>query len=457
MKNFLLSEVIEATGGKIKSPARIKSFTGISIDSRKIKHGELFIALKGEKFDGHAFISDSINSGARGIVYSKKRYIGKTITSSGEVVFIEVKDTLKALHDLALFYRKKFSIPLIAVTGSNGKTTVKEMIDSILSQKSKTIKNPGNFNNHIGLPLSLLPLDREHQIAIVEMGMSKPGEIKKLCKVAMPTVGVITNISLAHAENFKSIEEIAKAKAVAIINGDDQNLIKAIKNYRGKKILFGKGLVNEVRAGEIQDKGLKIDFTLHLWERKIDVCMSLIGEHNIYNALAASACSYYFGVSPEEIKKGLEAYKGIRLRMEVIKTPQGINILNDSYNANPSSMLKALEGFSKIPVSGKRILLLGDMLELGKFTLPSHREIGSIIGKGGYDFLFTVGELAKNIALSAIKEGMPKDRVKSFANSKQVIKPLKELLSCGDWLLVKGSRSVKLDEVADEISGEKKT
>jgi len=462
MKRFHLSDILEGTRGLLRSGKKAESFRGISIDSREIKSGELFIAIKGEKFDGHSFISDSLKRGAKGVIYSEKFFLDKLIKSFSKTVFIEVNDTLKALQNIAVFYRKKTSMPLIGITGSNGKTTVKEMTDKILSRKFKTIKNPGNFNNHIGLPLSLLHLDKRHQIGVFELGMSRAGEIKGLCKIAMPTVGVITNVGLAHAENFRSIKDIAKEKAeliyslpvsgVAIINGDDPNLVKAVSRFRGRKIFLGKAYENDVRADRIDERGLEIKFTLCIGKKKQRICLPVIGEHNVYNALAASACSYHFGVTQGEIKRGLESYKGVHLRLEVIKTPEGINILNDSYNANPLSMAKALDSFSKISAAGKKILLLGDMLELGKIALKCHRDIGVIVAKGNYDFLFTVGELAKTIALSSVREGMEKRKVKSFKNSKEVIAPLKDLLSRGDWILVKGSRGMKLDEIVNEIS-----
>lgn len=461
MKRFHLSDIIEGTRGLLRSGKRAESFSGISIDSRKIKSNELFIAIKGEKFDGHSFIFGSLKRGAKGVIYSEKKNVEELIESFPKSVFIEVNDTLKALQDIALFYRRKFSVPLIGITGSNGKTTVKEMADTILSRKFKTIKNPGNLNNHIGLPLSLLHLDKRHQIGVFELGMSRAGEIKALCKIAAPTVGVVTNVGLAHAKNFRGIRDIAKAKAeliyslpdsgVAIINGDDQNLVNVVRRFRGRKIFFGKGLDNDVRADEIDERGLGIDFILCIGRKRQRISLPVIGEHNVYNALAASACSYHFGVTQEEIKKGLESYKGVHLRLEVIKTQGGVNILNDSYNANPSSMTKALESFSKISAKGKKILLLGDMLELGKIALKCHTEIGAIVAKGNYDFLFTVGRLAKNIALSSVKEGMQKGKVKSFKNSEEVIKPLKKLLSRGDWIFVKGSRGMKLDEIVNEI------
>ena len=462
MKKFLLSEIVTATGGVLKSQGGDTYFKGISTDSRKIKPGELFMAIKGENFDGHTFIAKAIGSGATGIIYSKKENIKQAVLASQRVVFIEIKDAFDALHNLAIFYRKKFPIPLIGITGSNGKTTVKEMVDFILRKKFKTIKNPGNFNNHIGLPLSLLPLESKHQIAIMEMGMSRPGEIRELCRIAMPDAGIITNAGLAHAENFKSIKEIAKCKAelvyslppggVAIVNGDDPNLVDAVKNYRGRKMFFGKEAGNEIKAEKIESKGLGINFMMLVGGEKIGVRLHTIGEHNVYNALAASACSYYFGVSPGEIKKGLESYKGIHLRMELIKTQRGINILNDSYNANPSSMSTALDAFEKIRVSGRKILLLGDMLELGKFAKTSHRGIGSIVGKGQYDLLLTAGPLAKEIAMESVKKGMPWDRVRSFSSTDKILKILKEELIPGDWLLVKGSRGMKLDEIVNEIT-----
>ncbi len=461
MKRFHLSEIIEGTKGLVRYGKRDESFSGISIDSRKIKKGELFIAIKGDKFDGHSFISGSLKRGARGVIYSEKIKTERLIKAFPKSVFVEVDDTLKALQNIARFYRRKFSVPLIGITGSNGKTTVKEMADTIMSRRFRTIKNPGNLNNHIGLPLSLLNLDKRHEIGIFELGMSRAGEIKELCKIAVPTAGIVTNAGLAHAENFKSIRDIAKAKAeliyslprsgVAIINGDDKNLVNAVRRFKGRKIFFGKGTDNDVRAEEIDEKGLEIDFTLCIGKKRQRISLPVIGEHNVYNALAASACSYHFGVTREGIKKGLESYRGVHLRLEIIKTPEGINILNDSYNANPPSMTKALDSFSKISAKGKKILLLGDMLELGRIAMRCHREIGVIVAKGNYDFLFTVGKFAKNIAISSVKEGMQKEKVKSFKSPKEVINPLRKLLSRGDWILVKGSRGMKLDEIVNEI------
>ncbi len=426
--------------------------SGISIDSRTIKNNELFFALKGEKFDGHSFVEDVLNKGAYGAVI-EKNYANK-ISERFEVCrLLLVDDTLKTLQELAMIHRKNFEIPVIAITGTNGKTTTKEMTYSVLSQKYNALKNYGNLNNQIGVPLTLLNINKDHQIAIIEMGASCSGEIKLLCELSIPEYGIITNVNKAHLQFFGTIEKVAEAKAellesigkrgIGILNGDDALLMK-YKHYAEKVLLFG---LNEkfdtfAKITDIDQYGC-CQFILN---DKITINLKIPGNVNIYNALAASTVGLLMGISYNEIKNSLENFSAGYQRLEIIQN-KGITIINDSYNANPESMkmaIQVLKNFKK-GQNIKRIAVLGDMLELGDFSEDEHKKLGEFIFNSKIDALFTFGTYAECISNQAKSLGM--ENSEHFKTKENITVKLYNFTSPNDVILLKGSRGMKMEEV----------
>jgi len=409
---FQLEDIIKAVpNGKIIG--RRKSFKNISTDTRSLKRGDLYIPLTGKRFDGRKFISEALKKGA---------------------AVLEVKNGLKALQDLAAYHRSKFDIPIIGVTGSVGKTTTKDMIAAILSREMPCLKNEENINNEIGVPLTLLKLTKKHKVAVIEMAMQGLGEIELLAKIAQPTISVVTNIGESHLEFLKTKRNVAKAKAeifkyqtkdgYAVINADDEffaALRSNIKCQRSNVCTFGI-----IEKAKITPKELK------------RIKLPVPGEHNIYNALAAIAVAKILKLKKSSIKKGLESFRPSSKRWDVINRPDGVKIINDTYNANPQSMTAALKVLAWL--SGRKIAVLGDMFELGKRTKPAHQKIGQLSRKLGVDILMSIGNLSK-----------PMMADHHFAGKPAAIKKLKQLIKPGDRILVKASRGMKLEDIVEAI------
>ena len=374
----------------------------------------------------------------------------------GNMVVISVPDTKKTLGDLASWYKAKFEIPTVAITGTNGKTTTKEMTAEVLSAKFKVVKSPQSFNNRIGVPLTLFRLNSNSGAVVVELGMSQPGEIATLAGMAKPDVGVITNIGPAHLESMLSLEEIAKAKfelsdnmaspKTLVLNADDPVLEKRIRERKSDEriVSFGIDKQADFRADQIKLRpdGL-ISFRLN---RGQTVNLLLLGRHNVYNALAALAVADLVKVEQTKAIERLERYTPSDLRMELVVI-RDITVINDSYNANPVSMQRALETLKEMKASGRRVAVLADMLELGKKSVDFHRQVGSKAAELGIDLLLTVGQLARHIAQGAMQAGMDADCVRTFENSQQVSHYLLQNLRAGDVVLVKGSRKMKTEEI----------
>ncbi len=445
MQSLKIGDIITATGGDIIARAK-DSFAGISIDSRTVKEGELFIALKGSRFDGHAFLQEALRKGSGAIVQSDEaRYIAdKTI--------IAVKDTLKALQDIAHHMRVTMKIPVVAITGSNGKTTTKELIASILGARYKILKNTGNLNNHIGLPLSLTRISQDDEIAVLEMGASGPGEIRVLCNIASPDYGVITNIGYAHLEGFKDIETVRKTKLelldavkVAVMNADDLFLMEGVNNsgFRGSIVRYGIKNPAEIFADNIQlyEKGSKC--TLHLPEgESIEVNPKISGMFNIYNILAAASLGHLFNIEAESIQYAIDSFEGVPMRLE-IKDYNGIKVISDVYNANPISMEEALKELQRVK-KGRGIAVLGDMLELGSYAEEAHKKLGKLLSQFAIEVLIAVGPLMTHAASEFA------GTVYMLETSQEAGKLLKEIWAKGDTVLIKGSRGMKLEKVLEE-------
>lgn len=453
-----IKDILTATNGKLIMGNDNLKFKGISIDSRNISEDFLFIPIIGERFDGHSFIESAFKSGAIAALTSKEIQVDK----NSNIALIMVDDTLKALQDIGKYFLAKANIPVVAVTGSTGKTTTKEMIYNVLSQKYNVLKNEGNFNNHIGLPLTLMNVEKEHEIVVLEMGMSNRWEIDLLCKISTPKVGVITNIGVCHIENLGSKEEIFNAKmeisnymdesSLLILNGDDNYLNKLRQeNTKFKKKFAGLDDNNDMFVSEINNLGHEgLEFIAKYDNNTYDIKLNIPGIHNVNNALLAIAVGKYYGVEPEKISTGLASFTGNKMRLNIINTDEKIKIINDCYNANPDSMNAALGVLENIKAK-RKIAILGDMLELGDYSEAAHKEVGQIVFEKNIDLLISVGQEAKNIAIGAIKSGFPKEKTFVVADNMTVINILSYIKQSGDVILVKASRGMKMEEIVQYL------
>jgi len=449
--------VLAVTKGVLMQGAAETSFTGVSTDSRSIKAGELFFALRGEHFDGHRFLAEAIQRGGTGVVVDHEI----EQPSAQAIPLMRVADTLQALGDLAHHWRKQHPIPLVAVVGSNGKTTTKEMAAAILGKKYKVMKNAGNLNNLIGLPLSLLQMNSTDGVAILEMGMNRFGEILRLTRIAEPDLGILTNIGPAHVEGLGSIEGITEAKGELlqgmgargrlIFNADDPRVVQLSKEFRGERQSFGITNRADWMATNIRIlKDGRVSFQMQGPAGKIPVSLQLLGRHQVYNALAAAAASALLGAAIDDIKEGLEGFAPPAMRMELVTLGKGIKVINDAYNANPQSMEAALLALQE-QVGGRKIAVLGDMWELGAYAEKAHRELGRSVKEYGVDFLMLLGRFAPLVAEGARKAGMDPQKIRIGKDHHAVGLHLSGILKEGDWVLIKGSRIMHMEEIIKEL------
>lgn len=465
MENCKIRELIKTVSGKIIQGDQDCLISRISIDSRTLIPGDLFFAIIGPSFDGHDFVIEAFKKGAVGVVVCKG---ASTLLQNEQIdkdkIILEVKDTLSALQDWSKHYKDKFKTFNICVTGSNGKTTTKEIIAHILSQEFSLLKTSGNYNNEIGIPLTLLQLNKSHKILVVEMGMRGLGEIKTLTNFIPPDFAVITNIGEAHIGLLGSKDNIFKAKSEllqslgkdgkAIINRDDPYFFKMLEIVKDKKVYtFGIENRSDIMARNIRmvsDKGIR--FTLEVQNDKSrEIYFPLLGRYNIYNALAAVAVAFALGIDLDLIERGLSSFKPLDLHMQLSNFYNDIKILNDSYNASPLSVKSALETLAEVAQNNRKIAILGDMLELGERTDFYHREIGKEVAKLSIDILITVGQGGKIIAQSSKEEGMAEERVFSFEKNEKInlTKKLLNLIKPGNFVLLKGSREMKMEEILE--------
>lgn len=454
MQSMTISDIKNAVKGTLynNSNEHNNNIKGISIDSRTLSKGDLYIPIKGENYDGHDFIKHAIKNGALACFTENE----DNIRDNKNIIL--VNNTLTALHDLALYYRKKFNIPFVAITGSSGKTTTKDMIASVLEQKYNVLKTQGNFNNEIGLPLTLFQLENHHEIAIIEMGMSNLGEIKRLVNMVLPEIAIITNVGLTHIENLGSQENIFNAKKeifdtlkkdqLALLNGDDKYLNTINDDNFNVSFVGMDGGNLDLRAKEIIRKENSISFSIENENKKIEEFhLNLPGIHNIYNGLFAIYTGKYLGLSYKEIQAGLNKFKPSKMRMDISENGK-VKIINDVYNANPDSMKAALNALKDSGKNRRKIAVLGDMLEMGKWAEEAHIDIGKTLSELRIDILLSVGQNAQFYVNGAVSNGLSKDNAISFKSNDDVIKYLDTIISDGDVILIKGSRGMKMEEIA---------
>ncbi|MGC1403130.1 MAG: UDP-N-acetylmuramoyl-tripeptide--D-alanyl-D-alanine ligase [Thermodesulfobacteriota bacterium] len=432
--------------------------TGVSTDTRTLKAGNLFVALKGPRFDGHHYLLQAFEKGAVAALVSEPL---KSELWPPDRIVIRVNDTLEALGDLAALWRGKFTATMIGISGSNGKTTTKEMLAGILGREGLTLKNMGNLNNAIGLPLSLFALNENHRFAVMEMGMNHLGEIARLCQIAKPVVGLLTNVGPAHLEGLGSLSMIAKAKGElfealdvnhwAVINYDDSRIRSLARSCRARKITFGLNPKAEVRAERIavtpQGGRLRILFQ----GKKEEMALPFQGEHNISNALGAMAAALVLGLSLDKIRPGLEEFKLPEHRLQLKEGIKGVQLIDDSYNANPVSLKAALNTFQSLRKGKRGGLVLGDMLELGAQASEAHKEIGRIIGGMGVNYLLTLGPLSQELVSEALKGGRPPQKAFVAGSHEELIDELLNLIREGDFILIKGSHGMDMEAVVKAL------
>lgn len=449
-----MKEVAEVTDGVFLQGAPTVKVNGVCTDSRKINNGDLFVALQGQQVDGHVFAARALEQGAGALLVSRAL---ENLPVQSPVVL--VKDTLQALQQLARNNRDKLNIPVVAVTGSNGKTSTKDMIAAVLNTGYTTLKTEGNYNNELGLPLTLLHLNKEHRAAVVEMGMRGPGEIDFLARLAKPTAAVITNIGESHLEKLGSVRNIALAKGelldhikeegFALVNGDSPYMEELAARCKGEVWFYSlKGPAHLVaRNIRNENKGVRYRVTYPGGEGEI--FLPVPGSHNVMNSLAALGVGLKLGLSFADIARGLEQVILSQMRLEVIETA-GFTIINDAYNANPSSTKAALQVLEETG-QGRRIAVLGNMYELGELAESGHRDVGKAAAKAGVRQLVAVGHLARFVAQGGLDAGLPEEQVHHCESNSQAIEMIQSMLRPGDTILIKGSRGMHMEEVVQAL------
>jgi UDP-N-acetylmuramoyl-tripeptide--D-alanyl-D-alanine ligase len=455
--NLTLDEISMAVDGKLDGNGAVK-VKGYSIDSRTINAGELFVAIKGPKFDGHAFVSQVLEKKAAAVV------VDQSWQASGPLpgALIRVRSTIDALQDLARNVRRRWGVPIIGVTGSAGKTTTKEMIAAVLSKKFTVLRTVGNLNNEFGLPLCLLRAEKYQTIGVLEMGMSAKGEIRKLATIAEPNQGVVTNVNPVHLEFFKSVDEIAEAKAelieglvepaIAYLNNDDSRVRGMARKFTGRIVTYGMKSVAAFKVQQVQDLGLNgTAFTVHHGRREVNFVLPLLGQHNVINALAAIAVGVTNEVSWEEAGEAISEMKPEKMRGVVVKFREGFTVIDDSYNSNPRALTEMIRFTGKLQGFQRKIIVAGEMLELGSEGPELHKGCGREAARSGAELIVGVQGMAKEILDGARETGMDVSRLRFVRDSIDAGDLLARTVRKGDVVLLKGSRGVKLEQALNTL------
>ena len=472
---YSLSDICDAVAGKtlLNSETGVKS---VCIDSRLASDGALFFAINGERVDGHNYLLSAAENGAVAAVVSKEPE-GQLLDKLKDLNFgvIMVEDSVKALSKLSAWHRSNLDVKVVGVTGSAGKTTTKDMTTSVLRKGFDVISTRGNYNNEIGVPLTLLSIEEHHQVAVVEMAMRGFGQIKELCEYAKPVIGVITNIGDSHIEFLKSRQNIAKAKwelveaipiqGYAVLNGDDENLLSLIGSANCQVVLYGiENLENDVRATDIVQKPDGTSFRVYVSDKVRAICpqtegfesceffVPLPGRHNVLNALASVTTGLLMGIGRELIAEGLFDLVRSPMRMSFIEGRGGYTVIDDSYNANPPAMKCALDAMKDFSGERRKVAILGGMVDLGDYSDEGHRKVGEHVISTGVDLLITTGELGSKIADAALDLGMGCDRVFRCRDNDEAVQTAMDVLLPEDVVLIKGSRAIRTDEIVTKLA-----
>ena len=456
MENLTVKELVIATQGKLVLGNEDNIVNDVVIDSRKANKNNVFVAIIGENLDGHNFMQSAYDNGCRTFIKNKE---SKVEINHSDINLIEVNDTEIALGNVANYYKSKFDIPFIGITGSVGKTTTRDMVYAAVSSKFNSLKNEGNLNNQLGVPITLFELNKMHECAVIEMGMSGFNEIEHLANIVKPKIGVISNIGLSHIERLGSQEGILKAKMeittnfdssnTLIVNGDD----KFLSTLKGKDHVytlktFGFNKDNDIYCEDFNMGEDNITFTCVINGNKEEIYVPAVGEHNIYNAMAAILCGMTLEIPLENIKEGLKNYKATKMRLDIVKT-DNLTIINDTYNASPDSMNAGLKILGRY--KERKVAILGDMFEMGEHAEYGHRLVGKS-AIGNTDVLITIGEDSKFIGEEAQSLGFDSNNIHHFETKEDAINKLDNLIQKGDVILVKASRGMKLEKIVEYLS-----
>ncbi|MEP6918463.1 MAG: UDP-N-acetylmuramoyl-tripeptide--D-alanyl-D-alanine ligase [Acidobacteriota bacterium] len=464
-------DVVAATGGRLRRGEAGQPIDGISIDSRTTGAGDFFIAIRGEQFDGHDFVRQALGRGPLGVMVGADHAVAvdaalNAIATGTQPVVITVDDTTRALQAMARDVRRRSGARVVAITGSAGKTTTKEITAAFLSSKYQVFRNQGNFNNHIGLPLSLLELRSRPEVAVVELGMNHPGEISTLVGTAEPDVRVWTNVGDAHLGFFSSGDAIADAKAeilenaragdVLVANADDPRIARRMAAFAGRVVTFGIDTPADVHVRSVEDHGLDgiaADVCTPAGHLRIET--ALLGLANLANVLAATAVALQFEVPLEDLAAHAAQLRPAHRRGELLRLPGGLTLIDDSYNSSPSALRRALETVRSATGSARKVAVLGEMLELGHHAAAMHETCGAAAAAAGLDLLIAVGgESARALADAAIRSGLPAGAVSYVVTSAEASEVAVRLTRPGDLVLVKGSRGIGTDRVVERLKAE---
>jgi UDP-N-acetylmuramoyl-tripeptide--D-alanyl-D-alanine ligase len=465
MLTVSVDRILAVTGGELLAGSPDKIANGLCLDSRDVGPGCLFVALPGERTDGHDFLASAVSGGARVLLVTRgaeELVDVSELAEAREVAIVRVADALKAVQDFATYHRSRLHCEVLGVTGSSGKTTTKDFVDAVLSTQLRVVSTQGNRNNELGVPLTILRAGAETDVLVVEMGMRGIGQIARLCEIAAPTLGLLTNIGTSHIELLGSQEAVADAKGelvralpasgAAFLNGDDMYSDTIAGTSVAPVTLFGLSARCAVRAENVElDAESRASFDLVSPDATARVTLPLPGRHNVYNALAAAAVGLRVGIAAENIALGLSSATLSGMRMQVIDSSSGVTVINDAYNANPVSMRAAIDTLASMQPSGRRVAVLGDMAELGSLTELAHFQMGEAVARSPIDVLFTVGPRARRIAEGALAEGMPAESVQSFADAEMAGPAVASRVERGDVVLVKASRVMALETVVEGI------
>jgi UDP-N-acetylmuramoyl-tripeptide--D-alanyl-D-alanine ligase len=465
-----VADALRWTGAALLAGPADAVCTAVAIDSRRVVPGALFVAIRGPRHDAHAFLADTVRAGAAALLVEPAAFaaaggVGALPAGpAGPPAVLAVVDTTAALGALAAGHRRTFAGPVIAITGSNGKTTTKEMTAAILATRAPCLKTEGNLNNQFGLPLTLLRLASEHRAAVVEIGMNHAGEIAPLAAIAAPTVGVVTNVGTAHIENLGSQDAIAREKgalfealgreAVAVANADDPRVLAQLPRTRAARVLrFGRAAAADVRAeAETAPAAGGVAFELVAPAGRAAVRVPGDGTALVINALAAAAAALAAGAGLDDVVAGLAAYRPPAGRMARLALPGGVTVLDDSYNANPQSMEVALRSLAALKGAGRGVAVLGDMGELGALAPEAHRAAGRLVAELGLDLLFALGERAEDVVAAAREAGLAAACGFAGRDAHALAARLRAALRPGDWVLVKGSRSMRMERIVEALA-----